>query len=811
MTGTREMSAPSFGVLLRRYREAAGLSQEELAERAGVSGQAVSALERGERRHPYPATVRQLAEALGLPEEEQGALLATVPARRQARPDAASGGTRRPSAPSGDQPRVASGIPALPTPLTALLGRDDDVARVTELLHEGVRLLTLTGPGGVGKTRLALQVATEVRPAFPAGVASVSLAPLADPDLVLPTMAQVLGVRETGGVPVAEQLVRALQGRRLLVLLDNCEHVLGGVAEISSLLEDCPRLVVLATSRASLRVRGEQEYPVAPLALPAFDHALTQEEALRSPAVRLFVERAQAASAGFALTDETAPEVAAICGRLDGLPLALELAAPRLKLLSPSALLARLHHALPLLTGGGWDAPARQQTLHDTIAWSYGLLEEGEQALFRRLGVFAGGCTLEAVEEVCAALESEDGDVLEGLASLVDASLLRVRERDGDEPRFAMLEIIREFAQTELEASGEGDAIRERHARCFLDLAEAGVAPLQALPPDYLPRLEAEQDNLRAAMDWAREERQAEMGLRLVWAHHTFWVIQGHCTEGHQRAEELLGLEGSVDPRLRSRALVAAGQMARLRGDLTRALELLEQALTLARETGDSICIALACQQLGLAASLAGDQARARVLLDESLTRAREANRPLGIALSTHLLAGVAYEEGQFDQAGTLWDESLALFRELGDLPRIALVLSNLALVAVWQQDLQRAKELTLECLPLAVQVGYANVTYSLLEVVAPVAVGEGEAAIAARFLGAAEVARSAVDEAFDPQGRALWHRTMETGRAQIGEAEWGRAYQEGRGLPFEEALALARAYAAGQHDRDEGFATGLR
>jgi predicted ATPase/transcriptional regulator with XRE-family HTH domain len=809
MTGTRDTSAPSFGVLLRRYREAAGLSQEELAERAGVSGQAISALERGERRHPYPATVRQLAEALGLPEEEQGALLAAVPARRQARPDAASGGTRRPSAQSGDQPRAASGIPALPTPLTALLGRDDDVARVTELLQDGVRLLTLTGPGGVGKTRLILQIATEMRRHFPDGVAFVSLAHLADPSLVLPTMAQVLGVRDTGGKPLDEQLAHALEGRRLLLVLDNCEHILEGVGAIAALLEACPRLVVLATSRASLRLQGEQEYPVSPLALPHFDHSPTIDEVEAAPAVRLFVERAQAARSGFALTADNVSAVAAICGRLDGLPLALELAAPRIKILSPSALLARLHHALPLLTGGGWDAPARQQTLHDTIAWSYGLLEE-EQVLFRRLSVFVGGCTLEAAEAVCAVSHGGDGDVLEGLGSLVDKSLLQVQDRDGNEPRFAMLETIQEFAQAELEAVEERDAIRERHARYFLELAEAGLVPLHTLPADYLPRLETEQDNLRVAMDWAREKGEAELGLRLVWAHYTFWVVKGHCTEGQQRAEELLAIDRPVDPRLRSRTLVVAGSMARLRGDLTRALELLDQALTLARETGDSIRIAFACQQGGLAAQLAGDPERARVLLDESLARASEANTVHEIAISTHLLAGLALLEGELDQAGTLWEESLSLFRETGDQSQMAMMLTNLALVAVLQGGLERGKTLLLECLPLAVQVGYAIVTISFLELMAAVAVGEEEPADAARFLGAAEVARGAAGEALEPVERATQEQTMETGRAQIGAPGWNRAYQEGRELPFEEALTLAREYAV-PHHRDEGADTGLR
>ena len=809
MSGAGGASSPTFGARLRRSRQEAGLSQEELAERAGMSSQAIGALERGDRKRPYPATLRRLTDALGLVGEERAAFLATVPSHgliKEHAVEAAAGVTVSESPdPAADLPD----LPDLPSPLTPLLGRDDDVAQVSALLQEGARLLTLTGPGGVGKTRLSVQIAAKARPLFADGVAFVPLAPLSDAGLVLPTVAQALGVRDNGSHPLGELLQRALRGRRLLLVLDNCEHVLEGASEVAALLEGCPQLVALATSRAPLRMRGEQEYPVTPLALPAFEQRVILEEAARSPAVRLFVERAQAASPTFALTTENASAVAAICGRLDGLPLALELAAPRIKLLPPSALLARLHHTLPLLTGGGRDAPARQQTLRATIAWSYDLLDEGERALFRWLAVFAGGCTLEAAEAVCAAAGNGDGergevDVLEELGSLLDKSLLQVREQGG-EPRFAMLETIREFAMEQLAEEGERGQAREQHAQYFVRLAEDGLEPMQALPSDYFTRLEGEQDNLRAAMEWAKEEEQVELALRLVCAHSDFWRIQGHCAEGQLRAEEMLHLKGAVNPRLRSSALVVAGTMARLGGDLARAIMRLDQALAVARETGDSSCIATACQQLGLAAGLAGDLARGQSLLEESLALMREANRALGIATTTHLLASLAEQQGRLDQARALWEESLMAFRELGEQSRVALVLHNLSSVALKREELERAKALLLESVALAEQIGYANVTFGFLEAMAGVVEHEGSPRNAARFLAVAEVARAACGEVVEPAVQAEVQHMVEVGRAQVGEAEWDRAWQEGQAMPLEMAVALARAYATEQRHHHEG------
>jgi predicted ATPase/transcriptional regulator with XRE-family HTH domain len=785
----------SFGARLRRLREDAGLSQEELAEQADLTRKAIGALERGERRRPYPATVRHLAEALGLSAEERATLLALVPSRGEMRAHSPVGPLAETTPPSGAASTVSA--PILPTPLTPLIGRETDVAVVTGILHDGARLLTLTGPGGVGKSRLALQVATEAAPGFRDGVRLVLLAPLAIASLVLSTIAHALGVREAGGQPVTALLQSALQGRRLLLLLDNCEHVLEGVADLGTILEGCPQLVVLATSRIPLRLRGEQGYPVSPLALPTFERALTRDEALASPAVRLFVDRAQAASPGFELTVEDASAVAAICGRLDGLPLALELAAPRVKLQPPTALLARLHRALPLLTGGARDGPARQQTLQATLDWSYTLLSPAEQGLFVRLGVFAGSFDAATAAAVCGddGQETEPIIMLEQLAALADQSLLDVLS--GPEPRFRLLETVREYALLRLRERSEQRTIRERHARHFLALAEAALGPELLPTPAYLACLETERDNLRAAMEWAKEAREAELGLRLICAHREFWLIRGQCIEGQQRAEEALAIGGDVPTLLRSQALGVAGFMARVRGDLARAIVLQEQSLALARELSDPLQIADACQQLGVLAAFANDTQRARSRFEESLALTRAAGNIRGIAISTHLLAWFAWQQGQPEQAQAWWEESLALYRELGDRARMAWISSNLAEIAVGERELQRARDLLLEGLALGEEAGYAFISMYFLETLANVATLEGDPRSAAQFLAAAGGARAMSGVVREPAAQALLQRVEESGRAQIGDAAWDRAYEEGSALPFEEALGLARAYAS--------------
>ncbi len=789
----RIVSTQSFAELLRHYRLAARLTQEELAERSAVSVRAISDLERGVKTRPQRETVRLLAAALGLTDTQRDQFLGS---RSSAEPGSATEDTRL----------ALGNLPAPPTPL---VGRQESTTTIAARLRQSdVRLLTITGPGGVGKSRLALAVAELLQSDFPDGAFFVPLAALDEPALVAATIARVLSVAERGGQPVAEMLPAALRERQLLLVLDNFEHLLPAVEAVDTLLANCPGVRILATSRAVLGSSWEHEQPLAPLNVPASgENDLAVIAAV--PAVALFVQRAAAIRPDFSLSVDNAPIIAAICRRLDGLPLAIELAAARLRLLPPATILERLNAPLRLLAGASLALPMRQRTMRTAIAWSYDLLPPEQAVAFRRFAVFAGGGTLAAAEAVCAAGDLAADQVFDAIGALVDHSLLQAMAKptaddisptDFVESRLSMLEVVREFGLELLQASGEEKATRQRHATYFLALAEeAAPALIGSTQAPWLARLEQDHENLRIALSWAIENAEADMALRLASSLTDFWRIRGYFREGRSWLERAL-VAGTTPTVALAEALLGAGTLAWRQGDLAAAATRLEESLALARELGADRVAAGALHYLGIVVSHGGDLARAQALNEESLALRRTLGDRRGMAAALNSLGELARRRDDLAQAEKFYSEGLELYRAVGYTYGHAVVLHNLGEVALALGQYQQAASYFRESLTLHRRLGN---TYSIAYQIAGLA---GVAALsgepkntehAARLFGAANGIFAATGALMDPADRPNYERAMATVLTALGEPVFTAAFAAGHALNLDNAIAEALSYTA--------------
>ena len=763
-----------LGAFLKKLRTAAGMTQEELAERAGISARTVSDVERGLRTAVHRDTGHRLAAALGLADEELRSFDALAGAR-QASP--------MPVPPAGRLPQV-------PTPF---LGRTAELDTISAALQgSDVRLLTLTGPGGIGKTRLALETARRTHAFFAGGVFFVSLGEIKDASLVGPELAKAIGVVETGS-NLQELISNRLTGMRALVLLDTFEHLVAAAPLVYSLLLSSPATTLLVTSRSALRLRGEHEFPVPPLELPSATAAVSPDDIARWPATALFWERARAVLPDLELDDRNAVLVADICQKLDGLPLAIELAAARVKHLPLAAVRDQLEDRLQLLVGGPLDLPLRQRAIRDTVAWSHDLLGEEVVRLFRRLSVFSGGWSLPAVESVSGA-RGEVGEALDGVSSLVDQSLV-VLDRNHASARYKMLDVVREYAAQELHKAGETEEMGRRHALYYLALSEeAGPNLVRAGHQEWFVRLDVERSNLRRAMAWAIEQGETVLALRYTVALWRYWRQLGEYVEGRRWSEAAVGMAGEAPSSLRAKALGAAAALAWPQGDYDRMADLAAEAIELARQSEDPMDVRDALTVKGMVAMGQGRYAEAVERFRECLTICR----PLGLSwqlATSHLNLGTSLMvSGSPEEAEATFEEGLEIYRRLGDDIFAARITIAIAQAALAQNDIERADGLVRSALAAFAEHAERQGIAQGLETSAAVAAAHEDPDRAATLGGAAAAVRETIAARAAPFELAIIGPFLERIQKAADKELWHGAWEAGRAMDAEAAVAYALA-----------------